>query len=211
MAAIKPCWTNVIFIDVFIYYCAVCSVVPVSETPRIVAHQAPLSRESSRQEYWSGLPCPLQGIFPTKGSNLRLLHILHWQADSLPLCHLGSPLIYYYVSIKKKNLKWLLKKNWILAYFTQRHSTVLRISPLMPLPVLRYWPPKVLLPRSLSSDLFQFADDHPKIVVLRQNIRLQAHANMAEAALSSLPSRIPYFWAMNQDCLTLFDTITEEQ
>ena len=28
----------------------------------------------------------LQGIFPTKGSNLRLLHLLHWQADSLPLC-----------------------------------------------------------------------------------------------------------------------------
>ena len=24
----------------------------------------------SRQEYWSGLPCPLQGIFPTQGSNL---------------------------------------------------------------------------------------------------------------------------------------------
>ena len=30
----------------------------------------------------------LQGIFPTQGLNLRLLH---WQADSLLLCHLGSP------------------------------------------------------------------------------------------------------------------------
>ena len=30
----------------------------------------------------------LQGIFPTQGSNL---HLLHWQADSLPLSHLGSP------------------------------------------------------------------------------------------------------------------------
>ena len=28
----------------------------------------------SRQEYWSGLPLPLQGIFPTQGSNLGLLH-----------------------------------------------------------------------------------------------------------------------------------------
>ena len=27
----------------------------------------------------------LQGIFPTQGSNLCLLHFLHWQADSLPL------------------------------------------------------------------------------------------------------------------------------
>ena len=27
----------------------------------------------------------LRGIFPTQGSNLRLLHLLHWQAGSLPL------------------------------------------------------------------------------------------------------------------------------
>ena len=26
----------------------------------------------------------LQGIFPTHGSNPHLLHLLHWQADSLP-------------------------------------------------------------------------------------------------------------------------------
>ena len=30
----------------------------------------------------------LQGIFPTQGLNP---HLLHWQADSLPLSHLGSP------------------------------------------------------------------------------------------------------------------------
>ena len=29
-----------------------------------------------------------RGIFPTQGSNPRLLH---WQADSLPVSHLGSP------------------------------------------------------------------------------------------------------------------------
>ena len=33
----------------------------------------------------------LQGIFLTQDSNLRLLQLLHWQADSLPLSHLGSP------------------------------------------------------------------------------------------------------------------------
>ena len=33
----------------------------------------------------------LQGIFPTQGSNPHLLCVLHWQADSLPLSHLGSP------------------------------------------------------------------------------------------------------------------------
>ena len=38
----------------------------------------------------------LQGIFPTQGSNPRLLH---WQADSLPLSHLGS---FKYISIYYK-------------------------------------------------------------------------------------------------------------
>ena len=33
----------------------------------------------------------LQGIFPTRWSNPQLLHLLHWQVDSLPLSHLGSP------------------------------------------------------------------------------------------------------------------------
>ena len=34
----------------------------------------------------------LQGIFPTQGLNPHLLCLLHWQVDSLPLSHLGSPL-----------------------------------------------------------------------------------------------------------------------
>ena len=33
-----------------------------------------------------------RGIFPTQGSNLRLLNLPHWQADSLPLSNLGSPI-----------------------------------------------------------------------------------------------------------------------
>ena len=33
----------------------------------------------------------LQGIFPAQGLNPHLLWLLHWQADSLPLCQLGSP------------------------------------------------------------------------------------------------------------------------
>ena len=33
----------------------------------------------------------LQGIFLIQESNLRLLRLLNWQMDSLPLCHLGSP------------------------------------------------------------------------------------------------------------------------
>ena len=63
-------------------------------TPWTVAHQATLSTEFPRQEYWSGLPFPIQGIFPTtQGSNPHLLHLLHWQVDSLPLALPGKPVV----------------------------------------------------------------------------------------------------------------------
>ena len=49
-------------------------------TPRIVACQASLSMEFSRQEYWSEWPFPSSGESsrPTQGSNLHLLCLLHW-------------------------------------------------------------------------------------------------------------------------------------
>ena len=39
----------------------------------------------SSHGHWSGLPCPPPGDLPAPGTNLRLLRLLHWQADSLPL------------------------------------------------------------------------------------------------------------------------------
>ena len=39
-----------------------------------VSLQAPLCMGLFRQEYWSGLPCPPPGIFPTQGLNPCLLH-----------------------------------------------------------------------------------------------------------------------------------------
>ena len=41
--------------------------VQLFEIPRIVALQAPLSMVFSRQEYWSGLPCPSPGDLPNPG------------------------------------------------------------------------------------------------------------------------------------------------
>ena len=67
------------------------SCVQLVATTWIVAHQAPPSMEFSRQEYWSGLHILLQGIFPTQESNPCLLHLLHWQVDSLPLAAPGKP------------------------------------------------------------------------------------------------------------------------
>ena len=51
-----------------------CSVVSNSVTPWIVACQAPLSMGFSRQEYWSGEPCPSAGDFPDLGIEPGLLH-----------------------------------------------------------------------------------------------------------------------------------------
>jgi len=55
---------------------------------------ASLPIEFSRQEYWCALPFPSPGDLPNQGSNLHLLHLLNWLANSLPLCHLGSPFPY---------------------------------------------------------------------------------------------------------------------
>ena len=65
-----------------------------------VALQAPLSMGFPRQEYWSELPLPPLGIFPTQGLNPHVLCFLYWQADSLPLVPPGKPLysiIYIYI------------------------------------------------------------------------------------------------------------------
>ena len=44
-----------------------CSLVSDSATPWTVAHQALLSMEFSRQEYWRGLPFPSPGDLPKPG------------------------------------------------------------------------------------------------------------------------------------------------
>ena len=67
------------------------------------------------------LPCPwdypsentgvgchflLQGIFPTQGSNPSLLRLLHWQVNSLPLSHLGNPILYIIFILLRKTEGW---------------------------------------------------------------------------------------------------------
>ena len=53
-----------------------------------VTRQAPPSVGSPGKNTGAGCHALLQGIFPTRALNTRLLH---WQTDSLPLGHLGSP------------------------------------------------------------------------------------------------------------------------
>ena len=58
-----------------------------SATLQTGPHQAPLSMELSRHEYWSRLPFPPLGYLPNPGIKPTSLAL---QADSLPLYHLGS-------------------------------------------------------------------------------------------------------------------------
>ena len=62
-------------------------------TPWTVASQSPLSMGS------------LLGIFPTQGSNLRLLCLLHWQAGSLPL---APPAFQYFFEIIFTGLRTII-------------------------------------------------------------------------------------------------------
>ena len=57
-------------------------------TPWTVALQAPLSMGFSRQEYWSGLPCPPPGDLPHPRTEPGSLRLLNWQVYSLPLAPL---------------------------------------------------------------------------------------------------------------------------
>ena len=58
------------------------------DTPWTLTHQSPQSMGFPRQVFWSGLPFPFPGDLPNWGIEQ---YVLHWQADSLPLSHLGSP------------------------------------------------------------------------------------------------------------------------
>ena len=62
--------------------CAVLSCSAVSDSFRPHGpRQPPLSTGFYRQDYWSGLPFPSPGDYPSSGIKLkRLLRLLHWQA-----------------------------------------------------------------------------------------------------------------------------------
>ena len=61
-----------------------------------VAHQAPLSMELSKQEYWSGLPFPPPGDLSNPGIKATCPVGLTLQADSLPLSYWRSPYVCMY-------------------------------------------------------------------------------------------------------------------
>ena len=59
----------------------------------LVAHKFPLSMGFSQQEYCNGMPFLPPGYLPNSGirSNSTLLHLQHWEVDSVPLAPPGKP------------------------------------------------------------------------------------------------------------------------
>ena len=98
----------------------VCSVMSDSLQPHRLAHQAPLSMEFSRQEYWNGLPfSPSWYLLDPGIKPMCLLCFLHWQVDSLPLSHLGRSQGNYIRQKEKK--KWV---GYCKVTFLQRISGI---------------------------------------------------------------------------------------
>ena len=62
---------------------------------------SPPSSSVSRQECWSGLPCPLPGALLKPGIEPMTPCLLHWQVDSLPLVPPGRPHIRGTPSVRK--------------------------------------------------------------------------------------------------------------
>ena len=76
-------------------------------TPWIVACKAPLCMGFSRQEYWSGLPCPPPGDLPNPGIEPRLLWLL--------------PCIFFTAGLLGKPLSKVvyIKNNTVLSCFSR--------------------------------------------------------------------------------------------
>ena len=87
---------NVVYIHTHCMHA--CSVVFDSVIPWIVAHQAPLFMEFSRQEYWSGLSFSSPGDLPNQGTEHASSVSPTLQEYSLPYEPLGKPILTHWGS-----------------------------------------------------------------------------------------------------------------
>ena len=99
------------------------------------ACQAPLSMEISRQDYWSRLPFPSPENLLTQGSNLSLLHLLHWQAIFFFFFSTEPPRKPQ--STRLSSLGYTVASNWLYLLYTWCVYTSVLLSQLIPtLPTL---------------------------------------------------------------------------
>ena len=72
------------------------SILVMSDTLRTMDHSPPSSSVHGifQAKILEQVAISSSRIFLTQGWNLSLLHLLHWQAGSLPLSHLGSQIYF---------------------------------------------------------------------------------------------------------------------
>ena len=68
--------------------------------------QVSLSMGFSRQDYWNCLPWPPPGDLSNPGIHLRLLHLLHWQASTLPLVPIPEKGLFSWIVLSGYNDFW---------------------------------------------------------------------------------------------------------
>ena len=91
------------------------SCVRLFASPWTVAHQAPLPWDFPGENTGVGCHFLLQGIFSTQGSNPHLLRVWHWQADSLPLCHL----LFLISSQADDGLSEIYSTEWVSGFYNR--------------------------------------------------------------------------------------------
>ena len=92
-----------------------CSVMSDSAIPETVAHQAPLSREFSRQEYWSKLPLPTPDDLPYSRDRTHISCISRFGRWILYHCATWEAQVFIYdTSIKEQidELNFTVIKNF---------------------------------------------------------------------------------------------------
>ena len=116
-------------------------------TPWTVACQAPRPWDFPAKNTAVGYHFILQGIFLTQGLHPHLLCLLHWQADSSSLHHLGNP---YYVLILSRFKKSDI--NPVYLYYKSKQTYIFHITGEIPFfNYLWVWGEQYSLERSQDS------------------------------------------------------------
>ena len=84
------------------------SVLSDTATPRTLSRQAPLSRASPDKNTGVGCHALLRRVFLTRGWNLCLFCLLHWQTGSLPLTPSGKSPLNCGSTVTREERKWML-------------------------------------------------------------------------------------------------------
>ena len=110
---------------------------PTQKAPWTAAPQAPLSMGLSRQEHWSGLPCPPPGDHPDPGTERASPMASVGQADSLPLSHQGSQFVMLVLYKRKLSFREIAVCQLVRwrTYWPYTLVPGLHLSPYLPSPL----------------------------------------------------------------------------